>query len=44
MPWTSNDAETHTHQAITRALKELANERLEKAGDEGWSLRQASPQ
>jgi hypothetical protein len=46
MPWTANDAETHTHKAITPALKELwakvANERLEKDGDEGRAIREAN--
>jgi hypothetical protein len=39
MPWMPNDAEKHTHKAVTPELKELwakvANERLEKTGDEG---------
>jgi hypothetical protein len=34
MPWTSNDAERHTHKATTPALKELwakvGNESLEQ--------------
>jgi hypothetical protein len=38
MPWTSNDAERHTHKATTMVLKELwakvANECLERTGDE----------
>jgi hypothetical protein len=38
MPWTSNDAERHTHKATTPTLKALwakvANERLESTGDE----------
>jgi hypothetical protein len=37
MPWTSNDAERHTHQGTTRVLKVLwakvANECLERTGD-----------
>jgi hypothetical protein len=39
MPWTSDDAERHTHRATTWALRELwakvANECLERTGDEG---------
>jgi hypothetical protein len=46
MPWTPNDAEKHTHKAITPELKELwakvANERLEKTGDEGRAIREAN--
>jgi hypothetical protein len=46
MPWTANDAETHTHKATTTELKELwakvANERLEKTGDEGRAIREAN--
>ncbi len=46
MPWTSNDAEKHTHKASTSALKDLwakvANERLEKTGDEGRAIREAN--
>ena len=46
MPWTPNDAERHTHKAITPALKELwakvANEHLEKDGDEGRAIREAN--
>jgi hypothetical protein len=38
MPWTSNDAERHTHKATTSELKELwakvANQSLERTGDE----------
>jgi hypothetical protein len=44
MPWTSNDAERHTHKATTPALKELwakvANESLEQTGDE--AIREAN--
>jgi hypothetical protein len=46
MPWTSNDAEKHTHKAATSSLKELwaqvANEALEKTGDEGRAIREAN--
>jgi hypothetical protein len=46
MPWTPNDAETHTHKATTQELKELwakvANERLERTGDEGRAIREAN--
>ena len=46
MPWTPNDAERHTHKATTRELKELwaqvANESLERTGDEGRAIREAN--
>jgi hypothetical protein len=46
MPWTSNDAERHTHKAITSELQELwakvANETLDRTGDEGPAIREAS--
>ncbi len=46
MPWTSNDAERHTHKANTVQLKELwakvANEALERTGDEGRAIREAN--
>jgi hypothetical protein len=46
MPWTSNDAEKHTHKATTSTLKELwakvANEALERTGDEGRAVREAN--
>jgi hypothetical protein len=46
MPWTVNDAERHTHKATTPALKELwtkvANESLERTGDEGRAIREAN--
>jgi|HubBroStandDraft_6_1064221.scaffolds.fasta_scaffold1306916_2 hypothetical protein len=46
MPWTANDAETHTHKATTSELRDLwakvANERLEKTGDEGRAIREAN--
>ena len=46
MPWIANEAERHTHKATTRALKELwakvANETLERTGDEGRAIREAN--
>ena len=46
MPWTSDDAEGHMHKATTRALKEIwaevANERLQRTGDEGRAIREAN--
>jgi hypothetical protein len=46
MPWTPDDAERHTHKAKTWALKELwakvANESLERTGDEGRAIREAN--
>lgn len=46
MPWTPNDAERHTHKAATPTLKELwariANESLERTGDEGRAIREAN--
>jgi hypothetical protein len=46
MPWTANDAQTHTHKATTSELRELwakvANERLEKTGNEGRAIREAN--
>jgi hypothetical protein len=46
MPWTSDDAERHTHEASTPELKELwakvANESLERNGDEGRAIREAN--
>jgi len=46
MPWTPNDAVKHTHKATTTALKELwarvANESLERTGDEGRAVREAN--
>jgi hypothetical protein len=46
MPWTPNDAERHTHKATTPMLKELwakvANESLERTGDEGRAIREAN--
>ncbi len=46
MPWTANDAERHTHKAITSELKELwanvANQSLERTGNEGRAVRAAN--
>jgi len=46
MPWTAEDAERHTHKATTRALQELwakvANDALERLGDEGRAIREAN--
>lgn len=46
MPWIPDDAERHTHKAATQALKELwakvANECLERTGDEGRAIREAN--
>jgi len=46
MPWTENDAERHTRKATTSELKELwakvANESLERTGDEGRAIREAN--
>ena len=46
MPWMPNDAEMHTHKASTKAMKELwakvANEVLERTGDEGRAIREAN--
>ncbi len=46
MPWTANDAERHTRKAISSELKELwtkvANESLERNGDEGRAIREAN--
>jgi hypothetical protein len=46
MPWTPDDAKRHTHKATTWALKELwakiANECLERTGDEGRAIREAN--
>ena len=46
MPWTPNDAERHTHKAATPTLQELwakvANEALERTGDEGRAIREAN--
>jgi hypothetical protein len=46
VPWTPNDAEKHTRKATTSALKDLwakvANEALERTGDEGRAVREAN--
>jgi hypothetical protein len=46
MPWTPSDAGRHTHEASTSDLKELwakvANECLERTGDEGRAIREAN--
>jgi len=46
MPWTPDDAERHTRKATTWPLKELwakvANESLERTGDEGRAIREAN--
>jgi len=46
MPWTPEDAERHTHKAATPELRELwakiANDRLERTGDEGRAIREAN--
>jgi hypothetical protein len=46
MPWSPDDAERHTHKATTRSLKELwakvANESLDRTGDEGRAIREAN--
>jgi uncharacterized protein YbjQ (UPF0145 family) len=46
MPWTANDAQRHTHKATTPALQELwakvANEALERLGDESQAIREAN--
>jgi hypothetical protein len=46
MPWTPDDAESHTHKATSSTLKELwakvANETLERTGDESRAIREAN--
>lgn len=46
MPWTADDAARHTHKATTRDLRDLwakvANEALERTGDEGRAIREAN--
>jgi len=46
MPWTPNDAERHARKATTCLLQELwakvANECLERTGDEGRAIREAN--
>ena len=46
MPWRPDDARRHTHKATTRNLQELwahvANDSLERTGDEGRAIREAN--
>jgi hypothetical protein len=46
MPWTAEDAQSHTHKANSRDLQELwakiANECLARTGDEGRAIREAN--
>jgi hypothetical protein len=46
MPWIPDDAVRHTHKATTQTLKELwakvANESLERTGDEGRAIQEAN--
>ena len=46
MPWTADEAQRHTHKATSSELKELwakvANEALERTGDEGRAIREAN--
>lgn len=46
MPWTPDDAERHTRKAATWELQQLwakvANECLERTGDEGRAIREAN--
>jgi hypothetical protein len=46
MPWTANEAERHTHKASTPALQNLwakvANETLERTGDDAQAIREAN--
>ena len=46
MPWTADDAQRHTHKATTLELQELwakvANDALERLGDEGRAIREAN--
>ena len=46
MPWTADDAQRHTHKATTLSLQELwakvANDALERLGDEGRAIREAN--
>lgn len=46
MPWAADDAERHTHRATALELKEpwakVANESLERDGDEGRAIREAN--
>jgi hypothetical protein len=46
MPWTPEEAERHTHKATTAELQQLwakvANEALQRTGDEGRAIREAN--
>jgi hypothetical protein len=46
MPWTPSEAEKHTHKAATPVLQQLwakvANDALERTGDEGRAIREAN--
>ena len=46
MPWNAEDAPRHTHKATTAELRALwakvANETLERTGDEGRAIREAN--
>lgn len=46
MPWTPDEAEKHTHKATTLVLRNLwakvANECLDRTGDEGRAIREAN--
>jgi hypothetical protein len=46
MPWTANDAERDTHKATSSELNglwaEVADESLERNGDEGRAIREAN--
>jgi hypothetical protein len=46
MPWTPRDAISHTKKATTETAKrhwaEIANQVLEKTGDEGRAIREAN--
>ena len=46
MPWTPDDATSHTKKAATQKTKrqwaEIANQVLERTGDEGRAIREAN--
>lgn len=46
MPWTDDEAVRHTHKATTAELRALwakvANETLDRTGDEGRAIREAN--
>ena len=46
MPWQPSDAERHTHQADTpkkrRQWRDVANQELQRFGDEGRAVRAAN--